>query len=596
MALQGLSTPLLALQPNRVVVGSSFSHDFGHRRVQHMVPIKMSHHHQTITRRSANYKPPVWSYDYIQSLSSEFAGESYAQRVKERKEEVKTMLIKVVDHLHQLELIDTLQRLGLSYHFEHEIRRSLGRIYDKRSSNCKLEQENLYAIALEFRLFRQYGYDISQETFSSFRDEKGSFWSYLGDDCKGILSLYEAAYYCVEGESMFLDALNFTTPYLKEYIKKNKDGYLSTLAIHALELPLRWRMLRLEARWFIDVYETKQDMNSLLLELAKLDFNIVQATYQEDLMYVSSWWRNIGLGEKLSFARDRLMENFFWTVGEIFEPQFSYCRRMLTKVHSLITTIDDIYDVYGTLEELERFTYAVERWDITAMELLPEYMKFCFLALYNTINEMAFDSLKDQGLHVIPYLRKEWANLCKAYLLEAKWYTSGYTPTFQEYMDNAWISISAPVILVHAYFLSRNLPTKEALKQSEEYPNIIRWSSMVLRLADDLGTSSDEMERGDVPKSIQCYMHQTGASEEEAREHIRELISATWLKINKDGVRNPHFSNTFVGVARNLARMAQCMYQYGDGHGTSNQETKDRILSLLINPIPLEIDTVVVKV
>lgn len=86
---------------------------------------------------------------------------------------------------------------------------------------------------------------------------------------------------------MFLDALNFTTPYLKEYVKKNKDGYLSTLAIHALELPLRWRMLRLEARWFIDVYETKQDMNSLLLELAKLDFNIVQATYQEDLIHVS---------------------------------------------------------------------------------------------------------------------------------------------------------------------------------------------------------------------------------------------------------------------------------------------------------------------
>ena len=58
------------------------------------------------------------------------------------------------------------------------------------------------------------------------------------------------------------------------------------------------------------------------------------------------------------------MENFFWTTGKIFLPQFGYCRRILTKVNSLITTIDDVYDAYGTLDEFELFTDAVERFVI----------------------------------------------------------------------------------------------------------------------------------------------------------------------------------------------------------------------------------------
>jgi hypothetical protein len=56
------------------------------------------------------------------------------------------------------------------------------------------------------------------------------------------------------------------------------------------------------------------------------------------------------------------MENFLWAVGCIFEPQFGYCRRMLTKLGALLTTIDDVYDVYGTLDELELFTDAVDKF------------------------------------------------------------------------------------------------------------------------------------------------------------------------------------------------------------------------------------------
>ncbi|KDP42577.1 hypothetical protein JCGZ_24351 [Jatropha curcas] len=100
------------------------------------------------------------------------------------------------------------------------------------------------------------------------------------------------------------------------------------------------------------------------------------------------------------------MECFFWTVGMVFEPQFSRCRKGLTTVTSFITTIDDAYDIYGTLDELQLFTEAIETWDVNAMKDLPYYMKLSFLALYNTVNDMAYDALKDNGEIIIPHLAK----------------------------------------------------------------------------------------------------------------------------------------------------------------------------------------------
>ncbi|KAJ9178991.1 hypothetical protein P3X46_010826 [Hevea brasiliensis] len=543
---------------------------------------------QHIVRRSANYQPSIWDYDYVQSLRSEFLGEVHTKRINKLKEEVSKMVInsqEMTKPIDQVELIDTLQRLGLGYHFQDEIKTTLVSIFHGSSEM----EEDLHATALQFRLLRQHGFHVPQEIFNRFKDQQGNFKASLCENLEGILSLYEASYLCEEGESVLEDARKFSAERLNEYVEQNKDShsYLSVLISHALELPLHWGVPRLEARWFIHVYERKQAMNPLLLELAKLDFNHVQALHQQDLKYVSWWWNSIRLGKKLSFARNRLMQNFLWTLGIQFEPEYGYGRRMSTKVNSLITIIDDIYDVYGTLDELQHFTDAVERWDVNAIEPLPDYMKITFLALYNSINEMGFDALREQGFNIIPHLKKSWAELCKSYLLEAKWYCSGYMPTLQEYIDRAWLSISAPLILLHYYVFVENPITDEALECLNQYPDIIRYSSIILRLANDLGTSSDELKRGDIPKSIQCYMKGTGASEEEARKHIRNLIREAWMKINEYRVGNDHLSETFVGIAVNLARMAQCTYQHGDGHAVEDSTTKDRMLSLLVHPIPL---------
>ncbi|PON94473.1 Squalene/phytoene synthase [Trema orientale] len=305
-------------------------------------------------------------------------------------------------------------------------------------------------------------------------------------------------------------------------------------------------------------------------------------------MTLYMWWSATRLGEKLPFARDRLVEIFLWAVALKFEPESGYCRRILTRVAILITVIDDIYDVYGTLDELELFEDALKRWDITDLDRLPHYMKICFIATFNVVNEIAFDVLKEHGVLIIKYLKKMWTDICKCYMVEAKWYYGGYTPTLQEYMDNGWISITAPLNLVHLYCLMTNPITEEAMECLVEYPSIIRQSGILVRLVDDLGTSSYELKRGDNPKSIQCYMRESGVSENDARRHIKSLISETWKQMNEDRFAKSPFCQAFIETAINSVRMSMMIYQHGDGFGADQvQYTKDQILSLFFNPIPL---------
>ncbi|MBA0702682.1 hypothetical protein Goari_000021 [Gossypium aridum] len=100
---------------------------------------------------------------------------------------------------------------------------------------------------------------------------------------------------------MLENTRELVTKLLKQCLKENNDHqYLWILVDHALELPLHWRMPRLEARWFIEAYEKNKDKNPIILELAILDYNIVQSIHQEDLRYVSTGGRNLVLAKGLA--------------------------------------------------------------------------------------------------------------------------------------------------------------------------------------------------------------------------------------------------------------------------------------------------------
>lgn len=77
-------------------------------------------------------------------------------------------------------------------------------------------------------------------------------------------------------------------------------------------------------------------------------------------MYIS-WWEELGLAKELKLARDQPLKWHMWSMEVLTDPSLSEQRIELTKPISLVYIIDDIFDVYGTLDELTLFTEAVTR-------------------------------------------------------------------------------------------------------------------------------------------------------------------------------------------------------------------------------------------
>lgn len=88
-----------------------------------------------------------------------------------------------------------------------------------------------------------------------------------------------------------------------------------------------------------------------------------------------------------------------------------------------------------------------------------------------------------------------------------------------------------------------------------------------------------------MPKSIQCYMNDNNATEEEAREHVKWMIGEMWKKMNKERVsKDSPFCKDFIECAVDMARMSQYMYHYGDGHGLTHKTIYQNMTTCFFHP------------
>uniref|UniRef100_A0A1W7HBY7 Putative gamma-cadinene synthase n=1 Tax=Scoparia dulcis TaxID=107240 RepID=A0A1W7HBY7_SCODU len=582
-------------------------------------------------RPASLFHPTIWDDDTFTSLLTLDCEveEKYAKEIETLKEEVRRMLFmapqgsKATDNI---VLIDTLERLGLAYHFVHEIEKQMEHIFES-FLNVEDEGYDLFSTSLMFRLLRQHGYNISCCIFDKFKNKENKFIETIADDVDGLLSLFEAACMRCSEEVILEDAMDFTTRCLKSLIPQ-LESPLREKAVRAIEqYSLHRGVPIVEARLYISIYEKEDHANMLLLSLAKLDFSLLQNAYRNELRDLLGWWRNLDTRSKLPYIRDRIVECYFWAVALHFEPRYAFARNAVTKALAVIAMINDTYDSYATLEEIEIFTkivqrYAatvicvhlyilviliehvelssfttrvyvvascfIDRWNINDINQLPDYMKVVYRVTLSVYEEYEHAVSKQGRSYAVSYAIEAMKQLTMAYHTEAKWFTRRNLPSFDEYVSNG-VKSSSYYVVLSASLLGIESATEEAFKWLMSDPQIGMATNIMGRLMNDLASYARESRGGQVPTPVECYMNQYGTSREKSRLKLHAMCEDGWKDVNKEWVhRTSIIPQTIVERVLNLARITDLTYKNEvDGFTSPEIALKPYIFDLFFDTITM---------
>ncbi|XP_020189798.2 beta-sesquiphellandrene synthase-like [Aegilops tauschii subsp. strangulata] len=523
----------------------------------------------------ATFHPTLWG-DYFLTHQPQSSGQQpqMRERMEVLLEQVRTVIKESNGIQNVMELILSLERLGLDYHYENEIGELLDVVL-----NSDYDDNNLQLVSLRFYLLRKNRYDVSSDVFNKFQDREGDFFE---SDTNSLLSLYSAAHMRTKGEQVLDKAIYFTKKHLLGALVHLESPFVEEVSSALLTPPFR-RVRILEARSYIPCYEKEATRNEAILELAKLNFNILQLHFCEELKEVTLWWQKLKVGPNLSFIRDRIVETYFWINGTSYNRKYSYSRIIATKITAFMTIIDDILDTYGSTEESMQLAEAINRWDEGAVDVLPEYMKDIYLYLLETFHSFE-EHLGPEKSYRVVYLKESFKKLVQAYTAELKWRDEKYVPKkISEHLEVSTISIGTAVVAC-AFFVGMDDINAETFNWLSSETKLLKSFAIFVRLTNDMASTEREQQGVHCASTIQSYMKEHETTKYDACEKIKELIENSWNDILKHYLELIDQPMVVPQIILDLSRTVDNMYKHTDAY-TNSETIKDTIRMLFVDPM-----------
>ena len=486
----------------------------------------------------------------VTSPGRESQGLSHDFDFQEGLKSVKTMLHQ--NHKDKREVmtnIDHLKRLCIDHYFHDEIDEAMNTCLDL------VHSDDLLDATLSLRLVREAGYDVSaDDVLRKFTDVNGDYTLGHSKDTKGLLSLQDISNLNMGEESLY-KAKEFSRKHLTSAIE-HLDPNLARYVRKSLDHPYHVSLMQYKARHHLSYMQSLSSTDTKMQELALAEFQLNKLLNQREMQEIKRWWMGLGLAQEIPATRDQILKWYMFPLTILEGQAFSRYRIETTKIISLVSIVDDIFDVIATQQELSRFTEAIKMWDLAAADSLPSYMRSCYSALYTITNDIADLVERDHGLYPMEQLKKTWAKLFDAFLVESKWLSADQDPSLDDYLSNGVITTGAPLALEHLFFmLGHDLSTMGSanLTAGQIHP-IISCPSKILRLWDDMGSAKHEAKEGLDGSYKVLYLKENPSGDAEG--HMLSLIQSEWEALNRECFsRRSYYPPIVTQISLNFARM-----------------------------------------
>uniref|UniRef100_A0A0D9VHC7 Uncharacterized protein n=1 Tax=Leersia perrieri TaxID=77586 RepID=A0A0D9VHC7_9ORYZ len=451
----------------------------------------------------------------------------------------------------QLCMVDTLEKMGISLNFAYEIRDILDKTYSCWIQNEEEVMSDMATCAKAFRLLRMHGYDITSDGMAQFTEQSSfddSIHGYL-NDTKTLMELYKTSQVRFSKDDLVLQNIgSWSAELLKQQLSSPKTPRSLILEVEsALKFPLYATLERLEHKKSIEQFQPEHfpllksgycgsRANEEIRALSMDEFSSAQSVYQQDLQYLKSWAEDIGLYE-LKFARLMPLNAIFSSAATMFPPELSDARIAWSQNSLLTTAVDDLFDVGGSIEEMENFVALIDKWDKHGeVGFCSKHVEILFYAVYNTNKQIAAKIALIQNRDVVDHIAELWLGAMRGMMAESKWAENKHIPkSMEEYMAAAEESFAlGPIVPVAAYFIGPHL-SKEVVR-SEEYGQLFKHMNIVGRLLNDVMTYEREIKMGKANSVlIKAFSRDGGSPEsiEAAKDEIRRTIDSSRCELQR---------------------------------------------------------------
>ncbi|KAJ6767149.1 ENT-COPALYL DIPHOSPHATE SYNTHASE CHLOROPLASTIC [Salix purpurea] len=453
------------------------------------------------------------------------------------------------EELLRLCMVNQLQKLGLAEHFEQEIEGLLEQVYrnyvnqDQSRPNLKNSiAAQLYKDSLAFCLLRMHGFSVSPWMFCWFlreeevQDQIERNHEYFSSV---ILNVYRATDLMFPGDHVLEEARSFSRKLLEKTISTaNKDQHIvpfpsfQSVIKHELRFPWMARLDHLEHRMWMEeknnsglwmgktcFHRLSCLQNDKLKQLAAQNYEVRQTIYRSELEELTRWSKSWGLSD-MGFGREKTAYCYFAVAASTPVPHDYEIRMMVAKSAIVITVADDFYDMEGSLDDLEKITDAVQRWDAKG---LSGHSKTIFDALDSLVNELARKYFRKHGTDITNSLRDIWSETFASWFTEAKWSKTGFIPAAEEYLETGMVSIASHTLVLPAScFLNPSIPIYKL--NPAQYESITELLMVIPRLLNDIQSYKKEQKEGKTNFVLLHLKENPEADIEDSIAYTREIL------------------------------------------------------------------------